>query len=74
MNSALIKKKYLEKIKLLKKYNKYYYEKNNPKVSDQQYDELKLEIFNLEKENKDLSNETTPVQIQRVVRGFSRRS
>ena len=60
MNSALIKKKYLEKIKLLKKYNKYYYEKNNPKISDREYDQLKLEILNLEEENKDLSNEESP--------------
>ena len=60
MNSALIKKKYLEKIKLLKKYNKYYYEKNNPKISDQKYDELKLEILSLEKENKGLSHEESP--------------
>ena len=60
MNSALIKKKYLEKIKLLKKYNKFYYEKNDPKISDQKYDKLKLEILKLEIENKKLSSEDSP--------------
>ena len=63
MNSSLIKKKYLEKIKLLKKYNKFYYEKNNPKVSDQKYDELKLEVLKLETENKNLSSDDSPSKI-----------
>ena len=42
----MIKKKeiiteYNKKIKLLNKYNKYYYEKNNPAVDDRKYDDLK---------------------------------
>ena len=49
MSSILIKKNYLNKVKLLNKYNKFYYDKSNPIVSDQEYDDLKLDIFNIEK-------------------------
>ena len=41
MSSILIKKNYLNKVKLLNKYNKFYYDKSNPIVSDQEYDDLK---------------------------------
>ena len=34
MNDNLIKKNYLKKTKLLNKYNKFYYDKNNPAVND----------------------------------------
>ncbi len=47
-----IVKNYKLKIKNLKKHNKYYYEKDNPKISDAEYDTLKQEIFDLEKNNK----------------------
>jgi DNA ligase (NAD+) len=40
---------YLKKIKLIKKYNKYYYDKSNPKVSDQEFDQIKKTIIDLEK-------------------------
>ena len=40
MNSSLIKKNFLEKIKLFKKYNKFYHEKNKPLVTDQEFDYL----------------------------------
>ena len=40
MSSILIKKNYLNKIKLLNKYNKFYYDKCHPIVSDQKYDDL----------------------------------
>ena len=49
MNKDLISKDYLIKIKLLKKYNKYYYDKDKPIITDQKYDYLKNEILNLEK-------------------------
>ena len=42
-------KNYLKKIKLIEKYNKLYYDQDSPAVSDQQYDELKKEIIELEK-------------------------
>ena len=41
MNKISIKKDYSNKIKLLNKYNKFYYDKSDPIVSDQEYDRLK---------------------------------
>ena len=38
-----IKIEYLQKIKLIKIYNKYYYDKDKPFVSDQKFDLLKKE-------------------------------
>ena len=40
-----INRKYLNKIKLFQKYNKYYYNLNQPLVDDSEFDKLKLEIF-----------------------------
>ena len=37
------------KINILKKHNKYYYNEDNPKITDSGYDLLKKEIFDLEK-------------------------
>ena len=45
----LIKKEYLSKIQEIKKHNKFYYEKNSPKISDEKFDILKKEILDLEK-------------------------
>ena len=41
--------KYKKKIDLLKKHNESYFNKDNPKITDSQYDNLKREIFDLEK-------------------------
>jgi len=46
-----ITKNYLKRIKLIQKYNKFYYDRDSPSVSDQQYDDLKKEIIKLEKNN-----------------------
>ena len=43
--------KYKKRVKLLIKYNKFYFEKDQPLISDSKYDELKKEIINLEKNN-----------------------
>ncbi len=43
------KKIYNDKIKLLDRYNKYYYEKQKPLVSDKEFDILKKEILELER-------------------------
>ena len=48
MENSLLKN-YKKKIKLLNKYNKFYYQNQNPLVSDKKYDELKSEILELEK-------------------------
>jgi len=53
-------KNYIKKIKLLQKYNKFYFDKEDPIVSDQDYDQLKKNILNLEKENSDLKNKLSP--------------
>ena len=42
MNHEDKKKDYFNKIKLIKKYNKYYFEKNKPLVSDKDFDDLKI--------------------------------
>ena len=44
MNKKKIYSDYLKKINLLKQYNKAYYEESSPKVSDEEYDNLKHEI------------------------------
>ena len=56
----LIKKKYLNKIKELKKHNLYYYDKSKPKISDSEYDKLKQDIINLEKKYIFLKNKNSP--------------
>ena len=42
-------KNYLEKVKLIEKYNKCYYDKDAPVISDSKYDELKKKTLELEK-------------------------
>ena len=54
--------KYLKKIELVKKYNKNYYDKNKPIVSDQIFDLLKKDIINLESKYKFLKNEHSPTK------------
>ena len=60
MSSVLSKKNYLNKIKLIKKYNKLYYDKSNPIVSDHEYDELKKEIIDIEKKYPNFINKDSP--------------
>ena len=51
MSNISIKKDYLNKVKLLNKYNRFYYDKSNPLISDQKYDKLKEDIFIIEKKS-----------------------
>ena len=60
MNSVSIKKDYLKKIRLLNRYNKFYYERSNPSVSDEEYDYLKKKILNLEKKYPELISKESP--------------
>jgi len=55
-----IKKKYKSKIKEIVKHNKLYYDKNNPIISDLEYDILKKEIIDLEKKYKFLNDKNSP--------------
>ena len=48
MSKSLLKQ-YKEKLKLLDKFSKHYYQNQKPIVSDKEYDELKSEILELEK-------------------------
>ena len=49
-------KDYQKKIKLIKKYNKLYYNDDSPLISDSGYDKLKKEIVDLEDQNRFLKN------------------
>ena len=52
-------KNYKKKLKLLDKYNKFYYQNQNPLISDKKYDELKSEILELERKYS-LTNSKSP--------------
>ena len=60
MSSSNIKKKYSLKISEIKKHNQFYFEKNTPKISDKEYDDLKKEILDLEKEYPFLISKDSP--------------
>ncbi len=55
-----ITKKYLSKIKEIKKHNKLYHEKNDPKILDSEYDRLKIEVLELEQKFKFLKSKDSP--------------
>ena len=55
-----IQKIYLKKIKLLNKYNEYYFDKNRSLITDKEYDELKKEILALENKYKFFGNKESP--------------
>ncbi len=56
MNKKEIVRQYKNKINLISNYNKFYYEKSDPKISDKEYDELKAEILLLESNHKFLNS------------------
>jgi DNA ligase (NAD+) len=60
MNEKDIKKNYEKKIKEIKRFNKFYYQENKPLISDSEYDQLKKEIFNLEKRYSFLKDKNSP--------------
>ena len=62
MNYEDKRKIYLDKIKLISKYNKHYHEKDKPIVSDQEFDLLKKEIINLEDKYDFLKSEESPTK------------
>ncbi len=55
-----INQKYLKKIKLFEKYNRHYYNLNNPLVDDFKFDKLKSEIIDLEKKYNFLKHKSSP--------------
>ena len=60
MNKKEVKELYKKKIKELKFHNYLYFDKNNPKLSDSEFDKLKNEIFDLEKKYKYLNDKDSP--------------
>ena len=60
MNREKIEKKYKLKINQLKNHNKLYYDKSKPVISDNEYDNLKKEILELEKKYNYLINKNLP--------------
>jgi len=63
MNKKKIQIEYSEKISLINKLNKFYYDDNYSKVNDQEYDELKKEILELEKKYKFLKSKRSPSKV-----------
>ena len=45
MNKKDIQEKYNKKIKLIRRYNKFYFDKNESIVTDEDYDQLKKDII-----------------------------
>ena len=60
MNKKKIENQYKAKIDLINTYNKFYYDKSEPKVSDKVYDDLKAEIFLLESTYNFLKSKNLP--------------
>ena len=62
MDNKEIEIEYLKKIELLQRYNKHYYNKDKPIVTDQIFDLLKKNIINLENQYKFLHNKYSPTR------------
>ena len=60
MDKPFLKKKYLEKINILQRHQKLYYEKSAPIISDAKFDKLKQEIIELEKNYQFLKSDKSP--------------
>jgi len=62
MSDKDIEIKYLKKIDLLQKYNKYYHDEDKPIVTDQIFDLLKKDIIDIENNYKFLKSEHSPAR------------
>jgi len=60
MNKKEIITQYNKKLELINKFNKFYFDKNKPIVSDEEYDNLKKEIILLENKYKFLQSNNSP--------------
>jgi len=58
-----IKKDYLKKIKLIKKYNQLYYDKNESEISDFDFDKIKKEVIDLENKYSFLKHKDSPSKV-----------
>ena len=59
MKKEEIIKEYKKKIKLVKKFNQFYFDKSSPIVSDKEYDDLKKETILLENKYNFLKSKTS---------------
>jgi len=62
MQKKEVEKVYIKKVNELRKHDEAYFKHDNPIISDKDYDDIKAEIFNLEKEYKYLKNKNSPSQ------------
>ena len=60
MQKKEIEKFYLKRINELIKYDKAYYNDDNPLISDKDYDDIKNEVIDLEKKYKYLKSKNSP--------------
>ena len=60
MDKKVIIKKYKKNLDTLKRYNKFYFEKDNPEVSDSDYDKLKKQTLELENKHSYLKKFGSP--------------
>ena len=60
MINKTLKNRYFKDLEKLKKFNKYYYDKNEPKVSDAEYDKLKQNILKFEKDYPTIKKNNSP--------------
>ena len=60
MTNESIKKDYLKKIELIKKYSQLYYDKNKSDISDFDFDKIKKEIIDLENKYSFLKSKDSP--------------
>ena len=63
MKKKEIQNEYKKKIKLINKFNKFYFDKSEPLVSDKEYDDLKKDIVLLENEYNFLQSKTSPSKV-----------
>ena len=61
MDKKEIIKKYKKKIQLISKYNKFYYDKNSPIISDSEYDNIRKDIVSLEAKYDFLKSKNSPL-------------
>ena len=63
MDKKEIINQYKKKIKLIRNYNRYYFDKSKPIVTDKDYDKLKKNIFLLEEKYEFLKSKNSPSEI-----------
>ena len=63
MNKKEIQIQYKKKIKLINEFNRFYYDKNKPIITDEEYDRLKKDILLLETKYPFLESKNSPSKI-----------